>query len=136
MKKTVKTLALISVLSLIAAGCQKEDIVSMEPAVIENATVQSVGYSVNGILGYATLVNDSDWGAFLDRMMALAHQGYNVVVYSGNRTAGASTKEVVTFTTNDEDEAKAWAKDMINQGYDVYITYDSKTGIYTCTAVK
>ena len=68
-------------------------------------------------------------------MMALARQGYNVVIYSGNRTVGASTKEIVTFTTTDEDEAKQWAKDMTNQGYDVQISYEPKTGIWTCIAM-
>lgn len=135
MKKTVRTLALISVAGLMATGCQKENIVLTEPSAIENAIVQSVCYSVNGIPGQASLANDSDWDAFLDRMMALARQGYNVVIYSGNRTVGASTKEIVTFTTTDEDEAKQWAKDMTNQGYDVQISYEPKTGIWTCIAM-
>ena len=136
MKKTFKTFALASVLGILAVGCQKEDIVLTGNTTTEIAATQTVGYSVNGVYGESSIDDNFDWDAFLDRMMALAREGYNIVIFSGNHSAGASTKDVVTFTTTDEDEAKAWAKDMMNQGYDVQITYDDKTGIWTCIAIK
>ena len=72
---------------------------------------------------------------FLHNMLALAKEGYRVRIRQTTAAIGMS-KEIVTFTTTNEAEAHAWSKQMIKQGYEVDITYDAKTGIYTCIAIK
>ena len=56
----------------------------------------------------------------------------------GNNTSTSTVaaKDVITFTTNSEEEMLEWEKARIKEGYHVTIEYDTKTGIYTGTAVK
>ena len=94
-----------------------------------------VTYSINGVV-YQTTLSESEWDAFVERMIALAREGYEVS-FSKNRSSLASqSKEKVTFVTTSEQEAHNWAKDMTNNGYDVKISYNQATGEYTCVAYK
>lgn len=122
----------MAVIGLAVTSCQKDNIVIPEATVTE----MSVGYSVGGNYGNVSLSNDAEWETFLNRMLALAREGYEVTIFSDNSNTSSSAKEVVTFTTTLSDEATHWAKNMVEQGYSVTIVYDDKTGIYTCTAVK
>ena len=56
-----------------------------------------------------------------------------------NAEVSVSTKqnrEIVTYTTQDWNDAKTWAITMEKKGYNVRIDFDEHTGIYTCTAVR
>ena len=133
MKKTTK--AMFAFLGLLAfAGCQKENLVAPNGETLCMET--TIGYYAAGEYGQAVLTDDESWDLFLDRMFALAREGYEVTIISPFHPQGMSTKEVVTFQTTDQDEAKQWSKEMTQQGYDVTISFDPKTGIYTCTAVN
>jgi hypothetical protein len=132
MKKAFRTLAVFGLLGLAAASCTKE-VISDQTVTVSETTVH---YSAGDCSGSVTLGNDEAWDIFLDRMLALAREGYEVTIFSGSPSAFGSSKEVVTYTTTSEDDAKAWAKKMTLLGYDVRISYDDDTGIYTCTAIN
>jgi hypothetical protein len=92
-------------------------------------------YSINGEV-FQTSISESEWNAFVERMIALAREGYEVT-FSRNRSSLTSqSKEKVTFITTDEKEAQQWSHDMANQGYTVTISFDQGTGEYTCVAYK
>lgn len=134
MKKNYKKIALLAVLSLAAASCQKEDVSPLVGTEQTSETIR-VTYSINGVV-YQTTLSESEWDAFVERMIALAREGYEVS-FSKNRSSLASqSKEKVTFVTTSEQEAHNWAKDMTNNGYDVKISYNQATGEYTCVAYK
>lgn len=129
-----RTVALLAVLSLAAASCQKEDVSPLVGTEQTSETIR-VTYSINGVV-YQTTLSESEWDAFVERMIALAREGYEVS-FSKNRSSLASqSKEKVTFVTTSEQEAHNWAKDMTNNGYDVKISYNQATGEYTCVAYK
>ena len=137
MKKIVKTMALIAVLGMGTTGCQKESVFSSysaEENISENITML---YSVDGE-GYSiTLNSEEEMDAFFLYLTALARQGHSVVVANENaRERTISSKEVVTYTTTDANDAARWAKKMTQEGYAVTIHHDSQTGVYTCIAVK
>ena len=135
--KTIKALALIAVLGTMSAGCQKETMVEPQTTVAEVGAVHHVHYTVNGELCQERLVGEDAWNDFLYRMMALAERGYNIRILNENRTSQASvSKEVVTYTTTDKDAAVTWCNNMHSLGYDVSLSYDPETGVYTCIAVK
>ncbi len=137
MKKTIKTVALMMVLGTLAVGCQKEQLSITPNIVAEDAAVYTLNYYVDGVLYTVTLQGEQALDEFMRNLFALANEGHKVSVRNGN--AGnqiLSSKETVVYTTTDEDDAKAWAKAMVKEGYVVDIEFDSKTGIYTCTAVK
>lgn len=129
-----RTVALLAVLSLATASCQKEDVSPLVGTEQTSETIR-VTYSINGVV-YQTTLSESEWDAFVERMIALAREGYEVS-FSKNRSSLASqSKEKVTFVTTSEQEAHNWAKDMTNNGYDVTISYNQATGEYTCVAYK
>ena len=135
MKKYFKTVALLTVLSLTASGCQKEN--EIYPIIGAEQTTESilVVYSINGEV-FQTTIGESEWDAFVARMLALAREGYEVS-FSKNRTSLTSqSKEKVIFTTTSEKEAHEWSNNMANLGYSVTITFDQNTGEYTCIAIK
>ena len=134
MKIKFKNVALLAVLSMAAVSCQKEDVL---PNIGTEQTSESilVMYSINGEV-FQTTISESEWDAFVERMLALAREGYEVT-FSKNRTSLTSqSKEKVTFVTDSEKEAHEWSNEMANQGYYVTITYDQGTGKYTCIAIK
>jgi len=137
MKKIFYSAALLAVLSVAAAGCKKETIAEPQVPVSEVNTVYSVQYFVNGELYSETLSTEDEYNAVLLRLLALAREGYEVVVSGGNSMGGESlSKEVVTFTTTKESEAVEWTKQKLQEGYTVHMSYNQATGVYTCIAYK
>ena len=133
MKKNVKTIVAL-LAAMMAVGCQKELPVVAESAVVNSNTI--IRYSAGTLNGSINLPDDQAWDGFLENMLALAREGYQVTISQTSFSHANMTKDVVVFTTTDEAEAKHWAKQMVCDGYEVNISYDDKTGIYTCTAVK
>ena len=119
-------------LGLAATGCNKENIA--DSAVVTSES--TVYYNASGSYGSENLSDNDAWDAFLDRMFALAREGYEVTISGSSQPSLGATKEVVTYTTTSESDAKHWAKEKTQQGYTVSISYDNRTGVYTCTAIK
>ena len=137
MSKTLTTIALFAVRGTLAVSCQKENIIDETNIVAENDTVYKVSYTVDGVTHQLTLVGDEAWHDFLNRMVALAEEGHEVSFRNEEASLRAvSTKEKVTYTTTNQDEALVWSEMMIKDGYTVTISYDKASGIYTCIAIK
>lgn len=137
MKKIITTIALLSVLGTLAVSCQKENDSVQTPIEAESSTIYKICYSIDGKSYRITLVGDETWRDFLNRMLALAEEGHRVSFRNENASSqDALTKEVITYTTNDHDDAYTWADKMSNAGYLVNVEYDRETGKYTCTAIK
>lgn len=138
MNKTVKKMALLVVLSVAAVGCQKETI-TVEPrtGVETSDTVYTVRYSVNGVTHTETIIGEQAWADFLQRMLALAEEGYRVTMSkSANTALYSESKEEVTYTTKDKKAAQLWITQKLEEGYEVTMDYNQQTGEYTCIAVK
>lgn len=137
MRKTISTIALFAVLGTLAVSCQKENIIDGTSVVAENDTVYTVRYAVDGVTHQITLVGDEAWHDFLNRMFALAEEGHEVSFRNEEAASRVvSTKEKVTYTTPDHDDAYEWAEMMYKQGYAVTVTFDEEKKIYTCYAIK
>jgi len=137
MRKTFTAIALFAVLGTLAVSCQKENIIDETNIVAENDSVYKVSYTIDGATYQITLVGDEAWHDFLNRMFALAEEGH-VVTFCDEDAASRiiSTKETVTYTTPDHDEAYAWAESMGKSGYTVTVTFDKEKKTYTCYAIK
>jgi hypothetical protein len=134
MKIQFKTIALLATLTLAATSCQKENVLPLGGSEQTTETINIV-YSINGEVFQATL-GESEWDAFVERMLALAREGYEVT-FSRNRTALTSqSKEKVIYVTKDANKAHEWSEAMADQGYNVTITFDQGTGEYTCIAIR
>ena len=137
MKRIIYPVALMAVLTTLAVGCQKETVVEPQNLVVETDTVYTVCYTVNGVTHTERLFDKAEYDALLLRLLALAREGYDVVIVGGNSMGDVSlAKEVVTYTTKKEVEAVAWTKQKIDEGYTVQMSYDQQTGEYTCIAYR
>ena len=101
MHRIVKTIALLTVLNLAAVSCQKETItVDPQSGIEATGTVYTVRYVVNDVTYTETLIGEQAWADFLQRMLALAEDGYRVTVSRNTGTTQyAMSKDVVTFKT-------------------------------------
>lgn len=137
MKKTIRTIALIAVLGMAATGCQKEQMMETMVVVTNDESYLRITYMVDGECCLATFDSDEEWQAFLNRLFGWAEEGRSVCFCNAGATTSAKqNREIVTYTTRDESDAFLWADNMRKDGYKVYISFDSETGVYTCTAIK
>ena len=139
MDKKIKTMALFTVLSMMAVSCQKESVEPFDATsrVSEISTSYDVSYTFDGVTHHITLNSEEERRAFIYQMLALAERGYEVTFFEESKVSqGPVSKEKVVYTTPDKDDAYAWANSMMAQGYMVSIQQDSTTGMFTCIAVK
>lgn len=137
MKIKYKIAVVTILLSLSAAGCQKEN-ENYGEALIERATTfRNVTYFIDGVQHTTLIRSESEWQLFIGQMLALSREGCRIEIYNGNTYNSASmNKATETYQTSDEGDANRWIRNMEDQGYKAFVEYDKKTGIYTCTAVK
>ena len=96
MRKTTKTVALFALLSMLATGCQKENIVEPNATEAQACTVRAVSYTIDGVEHLAVLHSDEEWDAFHSWMLALSKDGRQVYFRNLNATGTtAQTKEVI-----------------------------------------
>ena len=136
MKITFKKVALLAVLSLAAVSCEKETLIDPVTVTNEEASVKTVVYIIDGESRQMTFLDEASWNAFLDWLFALAEEGHTVSFRLANATQRSATKETVTFSTSDKQEAYDWANEMALSGYQVTVQYDEESGKYICTAIK
>ncbi len=137
MRKTFTTIALIAVLGTMAVSCQKENIIDQTTVVSESCTSRTVQYTIDGISYTVTFIGEDTWHDFLNYMFALAEEGRMVSFRNVESTSSAAaTKETVTHTTKNKDDAYKWADEMGDKGYDVTIYYDKEKGVYICCAIR
>ena len=135
MKRTIISIALLAALVTLAVSCQKDSFNEETTMVSEQNAVYKVWYSIDGVTHQVTLLGDDAWHDFLNRMFALAESGHRVSFRIDNSSSQvASTKDIVTYTTTNHDDAYKWADMMGEKGYTVTIEYNERTGVYTCTA--
>lgn len=137
MKKRTIIVTCLSMLGLLAASCQKEQLPDPQSSIVAPDAVYQVSYLVNGVHYSIMLHGDDEMDLLLRQLNALARQGHRVEIVGNNTsTSTVAAKDVITFTTNSEEEILEWEKARIKEGYHVTIEYDPKTGIYTGTAIK
>ena len=137
MNKTFTTVALFLMLGTLAVSCQKENESDYSMAIAEGNNVYNVCYSVDGVTFRISLLGDEAWKDFVERMIALAEEGHKVSFRNENASFRTiSNKETVTYVTTSHDDAYAWAEKKGREGYDVTVLFDTRTGKYTCIAIR
>ena len=137
MKKVFRTIALVSIIGLTATSCQKESATFSQESTEQIGNNHTVMYSVDGISQCATFTSEEEWLEFLQQLFIWAEEGHQVSFRNAESFNSVTpSKEKVVFTTHSKTEAETWAFEMEKNGYDVTVSYDSNTGIYTCIAIK
>ena len=133
-----KSVALFTVLSMLAVSCQKEKNVEPINAQIQQSVViRNITYTIDGLTMQVTIRGEQNWHSFIEWLFALAEDGHKVSFRNENIFNNRQhSKNTVVYTTKDKNQAYAWADEMTEQGYEVIIEYDRTTGVYTCTATN
>ena len=137
MKRSFIKAAFIALIGIAASGCQKEETSETIVNLSVSESLRNVCYTVDGRIHWATFYDNASWDEFVRVLFAMAKEGHQVsFINTSSATYSTQTKDVVTYSTDDEHDAKKWAKKMADDGYNVYIKFDAETGIWTCTAIK
>lgn len=135
MKKTLRFTALIAVMALAFAACDKPDNPNGNGGSQDNndpkerVIVYKVGQSENR----QTLETEGDWDALLDVFCSQAQNGQTVTFYNMDQTTyyqhhgEKGAKAAKTFSTTDRAAMKAWMKEREKEGLTVVVTYDNGT---------
>jgi hypothetical protein len=62
------------------------------------------------------------------------YESYKDVFRDGEEQIYYENKDTKTFTTSSKEEMDAWVNEMVEELYEVTVTFDKKTGLYTGTA--
>ena len=137
MKKLIIPATLLAMITLTTVSCQKEVLTEPTLPTVENSATRTIRYTVDGTAYRQVIHSDEDLDALMLTLFALAREGYTVRMMDENQTINEnSTKETVTYTTQDKDKAIKWAKEKYNEGYNVTISFNQETGEYTCVATR
>ena len=123
--KTAFKLFILMAVVLSFAACEKEG----------NRHERDIVYTVaEQTTTTVHLTTEAEWDALLDQFCDYAEGGSSVTFRNANRTTKSTTKEAVTYSTNNRDEMKRWMAQMEAEGKTVTVTYDSQTGTWNGTA--
>ncbi len=133
----LKFIALALLLGGLLPACQKEEMVEQNYHAVENNQTATITYIIDNKLYTAEIRNDREREELFSYLLLMAKEGHKVSCYDESKreqTYGA--KEKVTYETTDENSARKWIDQMFEAGYEVQLTYDEKTRMYTCTAIR
>lgn len=84
MKRKIRTCAMMAILSLSMAGCQKDNLMFDKTDVNSNIPMR---YSVSGTVYTTFLSDESELDSFIDRVFAIVNDGYTVtIIGNGQRS--------------------------------------------------
>lgn len=136
MKITFKIVTVAIIAMLCAVSCQKETYDSTTGVTCQEVQAMTVVYVIDGVQYSRTFTDERSWSEFLDWLFLQARNGHRVSFRNADTSTMPVSKDVQTFETTDPEEAAKWCNKMIEDGYEVSVDFDERTGIYTCTAIK
>ena len=146
MKKRVitRTVLLTAALAGTMASCQKEEFqnemvlpsheMSQKNLAHINTTLR---YWIDGVEHNQEYASQQEMDEYISYLIGLTREGKTIIIQgSENPSYAPAENDTKTFTTSDEGEIQKWGKEMKGKGYNVKITFDEETGLYTGTATK
>ena len=144
MKKRVitRTVLLTAALAGTMASCQKEEF-SSEMVVPSHEMSQkllahqelTLRYWIDGVEHNQEYASQQEMDNYICYLIGLTREGKTIIIQgSENPSYAPAENDKLTFTTKDEDKMDAWTLEMRGKGYDVEITFDKETNLYTGTA--
>ena len=123
------------------ASCQKDEfqseiLVSHEMSLKNKAHVNTtLRYWIDGE-GYSTsFTSEAEKSAYISYLIGLTLEGREITIGgSENPSMAPESSDKLTFKTSDEAEMGIWVNDMEKKGYNVTVSFDKETGLYTGTA--
>jgi len=129
--------AVATAAAMLFPGCEKEGALVPSTGTARQYSHMKCQYLIDGVEIAASSGTENASDSLLAELFSRVRQGGVLTVKAQSGCVGSldANGEPIVFTTPSEREALAWMQSMSEQGYDVTVTYNSKTRLYTCTAV-
>ena len=144
-KETTMKVALLTVaMAGVITSCQKDEFQSemvlpsheMSQKLLAHQEL-TLRYWIDGVEYSMEFGTEQEKSNYISYLISLTREGRTVISQgSENPSYAPSENDKLTFTTKDRTEMKSWADKMTLSGYNVKITFDEETGLYTGTATK
>ena len=140
-KKQIRIVLLGVALSGTMASCQKDEfqseiLVSQEMSLKNKAHVShTLQYWIDGVEYNASFTSEAEKSAYISYLIGLTLEGREITIGgSENPSMAPESSDKLTFKTSDEAEMGIWVNDLEKKGYNVTVSFDKETGLYTGTA--
>lgn len=135
-KNATLFISLALMLSAMLPSCEKESVSTHHVANVQEQDGILLNYLVNGKQYSSAIEDEAKLKVMLGNLIETAKEGQCVTILPDGSSVLMATdnNEPIVFQTSSEQEALAWTREMLHRGYEVNITYDRRTQIYTCVA--
>ena len=143
-KLITKTVLLSVAMAGVITSCQKDEFQSemvlpsheMSQKVLAHQEL-TLRYWIDGVEHNQEFASQQEMDNYICYLIGLTREGKTIIIQgSENPSYAPAENDTKTFTTSDEGEIQKWGKEMKGKGYDVEITFDKETNLYTGTATK
>ena len=139
----VKAVLLSVAMAGTMVSCQKDEfqneiLVSQEMSQKNLAHVNTtLRYWIDGVEYSMEFASQQEMNNYVSYLIGLTREGKIVIIQgSENPSYAPNESDTKTFSSKNKSEVYDWSVKMRDDGYDVKITFDKETGIYTGTATK
>ncbi len=143
-KRIMKTVLLTAALAGTMVSCQKEEF-SSEMVLPSHEMSQknlahintTLRYWIDGVGYTREFGSEAEKSAYISYLISLTVNGKEITIGGSEKPSLApEADDKLTIETKDIAVIDAWAVEMSDKGYDVSVSFNEKTGIYTGTATK
>ena len=143
-KLITKTVLLSVAMAGVITSCQKDEFQSemvlpsheMSQKLLAHQEL-TLRYWIDGVEHNQEYASQQEMDNYICYLIGLTREGKTIIIQgSENPSYAPAENDTKTFTTSDEGEIQKWGKEMKGKGYDVEITFDKETNLYTGTATK
>jgi hypothetical protein len=143
-KLITKTVLLSVAMAGVITSCQKDEFQSemvlpsheMSQKFLAHQEL-TLRYWIDGVEHNQEFASQQEMDNYICYLIGLTREGKPIIIQgSENPSYAPAENDTKTFTTSDEGEIQKWGKEMKGKGYDVEITFDKETNLYTGTATK
>ena len=143
-KLITKTVLLSVAMAGVITSCQKDEfqnemvLPSHEMSQKNLAHVNpTLHYWIDGVEYNRDFASQQEKNNYISYLISLTLEGKTIIIQGSENPSYAPTEsDKLTFTTKNGAEMDAWIIEMEGKGYNVELTFDKETGLYTGTATK
>ncbi|MBQ8045331.1 MAG: hypothetical protein IJ269_03140 [Bacteroidales bacterium] len=143
-KLITKTVLLSVAMAGVITSCQKDEFQSemvlpsheMSQKLLAHQEL-TLRYWIDGVEYSMEFGTEQEKSNYISYLISLTREGKTVIIQGSENPSYAPTEsDKLTFTTKNGTDMDAWIIEMEGKGYNVEVTFDKETNLYTGTATK
>jgi hypothetical protein len=143
-KLITKTVLLSVAMAGVITSCQKDEFSSemvlpsheMSQKLLAHQEL-TLRYWIDGVEYSMEFGTEQEKSNYISYLISLTREGKTLIIQGSENPSYAPTEsDKLTFTTKNGTDMDAWIIEMEGKGYNVEVTFDKETNLYTGTATK